>query len=114
MTAFTEDSARHEEMRSPARISLAIVDQAAGVGGDVDGKLLRGTGEFAQIGVVHLQCVDVVQEEFDCLSGSILIAVPEQPFDAVPDRPADERPRRIVMRATPRAYWPSTVRRMVM
>jgi hypothetical protein len=61
--------------------SLTIVDQAASVGTDVHGKLLGSTGEFAQIGVLHLQCVHVVQEEFDCLSGSILVAVPEQPLD---------------------------------
>jgi hypothetical protein len=79
MTAFTVDSARHEEIRSPARKPFAIVDQATGVGGDVD--RLRGAGKLAQIGVVHLQPVHVIQEETDCLSSSVLIAVAEQPFD---------------------------------
>jgi hypothetical protein len=42
MTAFTVDSAMHEEMRSPDTVTLAVVDQAAGVGGDIDGELMRG------------------------------------------------------------------------
>jgi len=37
--------------------------------------------KFAQIGIVYLQPIHVIEEETDRLSGSMLIAVPEQPLD---------------------------------
>ena len=46
MTAFTVDSA--------GTVLRTIVDQAAGVAGDVDGELVRGASEFAAVRVVHL------------------------------------------------------------
>src|SRR5208282_5727882 len=69
------------EFRMRGAMRFAIVDQATGVGGDVDRKLLRGAGKLVQIGIVHLEPIHVIQEETDCLSGSMLIAVPEQPLD---------------------------------
>jgi hypothetical protein len=42
---------------------------------------VRGAGKLAQIGVVHLQPVHVVQEEPDGLFGAMLIAMPDQPLD---------------------------------
>jgi Tn3 transposase DDE domain len=50
-------------------------------GRDVDGKLVRGADKLAQIGIVHLQLVHLVQEESDGFFGAMLIAMPDQPLD---------------------------------
>jgi len=34
-------------------VSLTIIDQSGGVAGDVDGELVRGASEFAEVWVVH-------------------------------------------------------------
>jgi len=57
-------------------VSLAIVDQAASVAGDVDGELMGGTHEFAEVRIVHLQPAHVILEERDLLAGPVLVAVP--------------------------------------
>jgi len=55
---------------------LAVVDQAAGVAGDIDGELMRGTFELAQVRIAHFQIVHVAFEERDLLTGPIR-AMPE-------------------------------------
>src|SRR3954452_10022492 len=62
---------------------LAIVDQAAGVAGDVNGELVCGTRELAEVRIIHRQPVYIVLEDRDLLAGPVLVAVPEQPLDAV-------------------------------
>src|SRR3954470_19122514 len=62
---------------------LAIVDQAAGVAGDVNGELVCGTRELAEVRIIHRQPVYIVLEDRDLLAGPVLVAVPAQPLDAV-------------------------------
>ena len=50
---------------------LAVVDQAAGVAGD----LVRGACEPAQVQMTHRQLVHVAFEERDLLAGLLLVAV---------------------------------------
>ena len=64
-------------------VPLAVVDQAVGVACDVDGELMRRTGKLAEMRVVQFQPGDIVLEELDLLSGAMLVAMPEQPFDAL-------------------------------
>ena len=68
-------------MRSPARYRSPVVDQAAGVGGDVDAELVRRARELVQVGIVDLKRVHVVHEEADRFPRPVLVAVPKQPFD---------------------------------
>ena len=43
---------------------------------------MRGMGELAKMRIVQRQRVDFVLEEPEFLPGAMLIAMPEQPFDA--------------------------------
>jgi hypothetical protein len=81
MTAFTVDSARHDDDALGRPEPLAIVDQAAGVRFDIDSELVDGLGELAQVRIADLQPVHVVLEDIDRFSSTMLIAVPKQPFD---------------------------------
>jgi thioredoxin reductase len=64
-------------------VPLAVIDQAPGIAGDVHCELMRCTDELAEMRVVQFQPVDVRLEKLDFLSRTVLVAMPEQPFDAL-------------------------------
>jgi hypothetical protein len=61
--------------------SLAVIDQAADVGRNINGEFLEGAGKFPEIGAVDFKGVHVVLEYFDGLSRTVLVAVPKEPLD---------------------------------
>jgi hypothetical protein len=67
-------------------VPLAVVDQAVGIAGDVDGKLMRCTSELPEMRVVQLQPVHVTFEEPDllpetCLGSGATLASLKPPLD---------------------------------